>query len=350
ITSTFNWPTFTFPTNVGGAAPSPTTSTQQHQQQPPPSSESTTATHSGTNSVPVNSGNSTDDGDGSSGTNHTQTGRQPTGPNLNPFPNPTGQTTTDTLTSTVTGASVGTLQDGGGAPKGLVIGLVVSLILLTALCAIAAARGQTIDGRSDVRKGRFDYYRSRRSFRPPKSSYEPPIATVEISEDASAHFTFFPQDEEIGVPVPYPLALHVPARVAKAMEERDERWQAYESQMQQTGGGHRRPTSSMTVPGSPDDLLYYSDPTRPDLLRRSSTSRRSTLQSIAQGSTLSSMDDGTTSGYGTHYNPNNRLSRVEQGSHASIMYGSNATDPHHHHHRSDVGKVAAADGVVDDDG
>jgi hypothetical protein len=276
------------------------------------------------------------------------------------------------------------------APKALIIGLVVSLILLTAICAVAAfllfrrvrrrrqrEREQTstrdtapiIDisdkqpmisdvvsekaessitvpaaaAAAAIATDRASSHRTSHRSRPSRSSrisrafsatsqafmrartpggssaIPVPYDPSEISEDASAHFTFFPQDEEIGVPVPYPLALHVPARVAKAMEERDERWKEYE-QTNGGGTGHRRPTSSMTVPGSPDDFLYYSDPTRPDvLLRRSSTSRRST-----RASTLSSIDDGgttTSGGYGTHYNPSSN--------------------------RSDVGKAPAAD--VDDD-
>lgn len=87
-----------------------------------------------------------------------------------------------------------------------------------------------------------------------------PYNPSEISDDVSAHFTYFPQDDSIGVPVPYPLALHVPARVAQAMAERDERWKAYEQQR----GGRRR--SSL--------LSSDTDATRPDL------PRRSTLQSI----------------------------------------------------------------------
>ena len=87
-----------------------------------------------------------------------------------------------------------------------------------------------------------------------------PYNPSEYSDDVSAHFTYFPQDDSVGVPVPYPLALHVPARVAQAMAERDEKWLAYEQQR----GGRRR--SSL--------LSYDTDATRPDL------PRRSTLQSI----------------------------------------------------------------------
>jgi type II secretory pathway pseudopilin PulG len=55
-----------------------------------------------------------------------------------------------------------------------------------------------------------------------------PYNPSEISDDVSAHFAMLTPDHKIGVPVPYPLALHVPSRVQQAMLERDERWQQYE--------------------------------------------------------------------------------------------------------------------------
>jgi hypothetical protein len=55
-----------------------------------------------------------------------------------------------------------------------------------------------------------------------------PYNPSEISDDVSAHFTMLTPDHKIGVPVPYPLALHVPSRVQQAMLERDERWEQYE--------------------------------------------------------------------------------------------------------------------------
>ena len=96
-----------------------------------------------------------------------------------------------------------------------------------------------------------------------------PYNPSEISDDMSMHFTMLPQDNTIGVPVPYPLALHVPSRVAQAMLERDERWQQYERLRQ----------------GKGDDLSETSTIPRP--LSRM-PQRRSTLRSVTSGRPTSS--------------------------------------------------------------
>lgn len=51
-----------------------------------------------------------------------------------------------------------------------------------------------------------------------------PYNPSEVSEDQSAHFRHFTPDPAVGVPVPYPLAIHVPPRVAQALAERETLW------------------------------------------------------------------------------------------------------------------------------
>lgn len=98
-----------------------------------------------------------------------------------------------------------------------------------------------------------------------------PYEPSEISDDVSNHFTLLPQDHQIGVPVPFPLALHVPSRVAHAMSERDERWRQYELQRQ--------------MQGKSDD--YSETSTIPRPLSRM-PQRRSTLRSMTSTGTTRS--------------------------------------------------------------
>lgn len=105
-----------------------------------------------------------------------------------------------------------------------------------------------------------------------------PYNPSEVSDDVSAHFTFLPRDEAIGVPVPYPLAIHIPARVAKAMAERDARWQQ-SNDLQRQAYLHDRSSSNVTGQ-TQDELLTIPD----------SGSRRSTRRSTATESMMSSSD------------------------------------------------------------
>ena len=98
-----------------------------------------------------------------------------------------------------------------------------------------------------------------------------PYNPSEISDDVSAHFTMLTPDHKIGVPVPYPLALHVPSRVEQAMLERDERWRQYEllRQNQSRTDNH---SETSTIPRPPSRMPQ----------------RRSTLRSVTSGLASSS--------------------------------------------------------------
>jgi hypothetical protein len=197
--------------------------------------------------------------------------------------------------------------------RGLVIGLVISLILLVASCALAAfltvrrvrrnKQKQQASPYSDTApwipspntgliekaetEGSVDSHSShlqsiastpRQRARTPGGSSAIPIPynPSEVSDDVSAHFTFFSRDEAIGVPVPYPLALHIPARVAKAMAERDARWQQSDDLQRQT---HLHDRSYSNASGQTQDELL----TIPDRGSRRST-RRSTSESMMSSS------------------------------------------------------------------
>jgi hypothetical protein len=84
----------------------------------------------------------------------------------------------------------------------------------------------TLDSRASLTPSVDSYVRARTPGGSPAIPI--PYNPSEISDDVSAHFAMLPSDHKIGVPVPYPLALHVPSRVQQAMSERDERWQQYE--------------------------------------------------------------------------------------------------------------------------
>jgi hypothetical protein len=123
-----------------------------------------------------------------------------------------------------------------------------------------------LDSRVSFTPSVVSQYRARTPGGSPASPV--PYNPSEISDDTSAHFTLLPQDHKVGVPVPFPLALHVPSRVAQAMSERDERWKEYELQRQTYGGA--------------DDFSETSTIPRP--LSRM-PQRRSTLRSVTSGGT-----------------------------------------------------------------
>lgn len=237
----------------------------------------------------------------------------------------------------------GTHQPESRANKGLIAGLVVSLVILIAFCALAAffvvrrmrkrrrereettsyndtapwinkkqkADDVNLDEKTETRDDFTVSNLSRdqsisseprmRARTPGGSSAIPvPYDPSETSDEASTHFMFLPQDEAIGVPVPYPLALHVPARVAQAMAERDARWQQYDHLHRQPM--HARSGSSTSSGRTHDDLVTISD--------SRSRGRRSGTDSM-----LSSNEAYP----GTYHAPNHRLSRPESSMHSETL-------------------------------
>ena len=142
------------------------------------------------------------------------------------------------------------------------------------------SRDTSIDRRTSFAPSAFSHVRARTPGGSP--AIPVPYEPSEISDDMSTHFTLLPQDHHIGVPVPFPLALHVPSRVAHAMSERDERWRQYELQRQ--------------LAGKADDLSETSTIPRPPSRM---PQRRSTLRSVTSSGT------GPSDAYGGIESPRN---------------------------------------------
>lgn len=144
-----------------------------------------------------------------------------------------------------------------------------------------------------------------------------PYDPSEISDDVSAHFTFFPRDDSIGVPVPYPLALHIPARVAKAMAERDTRWQQY-------GDLERQPNLHGQSPSIVSDDLM----TIPDRGSRRSTRRSMTDSMLSSGDGYYAPSQRLSSvQYSRHPDSQSELTRSDVGGHSESIHGSENGDP-----------------------
>lgn len=293
----------------------PTTSAPSNSPSPAPPvnpASSPSNTFGGENSL-VNGTNSHTGTSPGGGDDHG--GQQP--PNFTPVPAPNGwgPSQSQGVGSISTGPSGGdgVTNDGqSGLSKGMVAGLVIGLIFLVVIGCLAAAffirrsrkrRAEQhqqirsfddttpwiVDRESktpvrDVEKEEVVSIDQRVSLSPSAMSqvrartpggspaipipYEP----SEVSDDVSNHFSLLQPDHRIGVPVPFPLALHVPSRVAHAMSERDERWRQYELQRQ--------------MQGKADDLSETSTIPRPPSSRV--PNRRSTLRSVASTGTTPS--------------------------------------------------------------